>query len=201
MRDINTERLVLKPLTGEDKTMFYQLYTDELTMAYIARPYSDEKVKKSFKSACNFNNNSERLVKTWAIELIASEGHSKLKSKQTIGIVMLYDEFNQQRLSVIEIGILLQPNATGMSYGKEALAGLLSYCFNDLAISQVNIRFHPNNLAMRTIAKKLGFITTVALEKNSTINSADKANSKDKISIIEKQMWVQQLYATQWQAH
>lgn len=207
MRIIKTKQFTLRPLNCHDKVMFCQLYTSEVTMAYISPAYSDKKAQNSFKSACNFNHNTERVVNTWAIELNNTEVNTQAKLNKTIGIVMLYDEWYKQLLFPIEIGILLLPSATGMSYGKEALAGLLSYCFNDLALPQINIRFHPNNLAMRYLAEQLGFKTPNQSDIYNNLpvskenNNPKKSSSDEIISFTEEQMLVQHLYAKQWQAN
>ena len=217
MQTIATNQLVLRPLTPSDKEMFCQLYTNSNTMAYIAPAYSQEKASNSFNSASNFNNNNTRIVKTWAIELNNSNSKQKSPSK-TIGIVMLYDEWFKIRLSTIEVGILLLPGATGQSYGQEALSGLLTYCFNDLSLNQVNIRFHPDNQAMRSVSKKLGFLPPNSIKPvdevnkthsvNDTINIDHSSNyfnvneresgSDEKKSNMEEQMWLHCLPSQHW---
>jgi RimJ/RimL family protein N-acetyltransferase len=210
MRTIYTKQLLLRPLAPHDKDMFCQLYTSQITMAFIAPQYSHKNASNSFNSASNFNKNNERIIKTWAVELNNADDILQVTKSKTIGIVMLYDEWFKNLLSPIEIGVLLLPNATGKAYGKEALTGLLTYCFNDLALPQVNIRFHPDNKAMRSVSKKLGFlppdnIKPVNVNDNAGIVSDNKNNdinstgSDETISSMEKQMWVHHLCSKRWQ--
>jgi RimJ/RimL family protein N-acetyltransferase len=212
MQIIYTDNLILRPLKTHDKKIFCQLYTNPTTMAYIAPVYSDKKASNSFNSACNFNENNERTVNTWAIELSNTKSSLKIDSDNaystthvnTIGMVMLYDEWQKKALSTIEIGILLLPDKTGQSFGKEALSGLLTHCFNNLSFHQINIRFHPNNLAMRSVSKKLGFlpITNTKPNNNSHSNNSHSndnyeniISSNKKTSSMEGQMWVHSLFS------
>ncbi|WP_289847619.1 GNAT family N-acetyltransferase [Colwellia sp. D2M02] len=194
MLSISTERLTLRPLIAADQDMFCQLYTSKHTMAYMSAPYSAEKAKKTFYSALHFNKNQNRVINTWAITLKCLNA-PYTATNMSFGIVMVYDEWKQERLANIEVGVLLLPEVTKQGFAKEALMGLLGYCFNRLSLPQVNIRFHQDNNLMQIIARKLGFTSLAHKLPNNLSLSKSKSTLKSKNAML-----VQQLTAQQWQA-
>lgn len=160
MHTITTDRLLLKPLTEQDKPLYLQLYTNPKVMRKICSPLSESQAEQFFnltlKQVDRFDN--KRL--SWAIV--------EKESQKTIGIQGI--TWDKNLPDTVSIGIMLLPAANGRLYPEEAMGALVQYAFEYANLTQVNAEFNKTNFATARFVKKLGFILT---QSKSSVESSN----------------------------
>lgn len=72
-----------------------------------------------------------------------------------VGLIDLFDF--EPKHSRAGIGVLIDKNARGKGYAKEALQVLISYCFKHLDLNQVYANIGENNVASKKLFLSMGF--------------------------------------------
>jgi RimJ/RimL family protein N-acetyltransferase len=73
-----------------------------------------------------------------------------------LGIAAMFNLSSHNRVG--EVGIALRPDARGKGYGRDILALLCRYGFRMRGLRRIGLGTAASNLAMRTIAERVGFI-------------------------------------------
>jgi len=170
MTFFTTERLLIRPLAEQDKSLYITLYCDSKVMRNIGEPLSLKSAEKNFCNTLKAMKKSSCKVLTWAIV-------DKL-SYQTIGIQVL--NFNDKTNNKsAEVGIMLSTKRQNTGLGKEAMSGLLQYGFSQFSLDIVTVLYAKNNLASHKLFQSLDFIS-------SATPTAIIGNTKEKYSIQKR---------------
>ena len=115
MHSFTTDRLLIRPLDEQDKTLYISLYTDAKAMRNIGEHLSELAAEKAFNKTLKAMKKEKPTVITWAIVL--------LSNNQSIGL----QAFNFKSITLAEIGIMLLRNNNGRLLPEEAIGSLIEY--------------------------------------------------------------------------
>lgn len=145
---LETERLVLRNLTQEDKYDLFEIRSNPTTMQYISRPVAKtvDDASQVIDMIMGFTANNERI--NWAI---TEKGTNKL-----IGLIG-FPNFNLGNFRA-EIGYVLNPNYTGKGIAYEALKAVIDYGFNFVGLHSIEAIIRTENKASVKLIEKAGFV-------------------------------------------
>lgn len=182
MHSFTTERLLIRPLSEEDKALFINLYTDAKVMRNISDPLSHEKAEKAFHNTLKIMKKAQPTIMTWTIV--------NMTENRAIGIQgFTWPTTNNaqpadRKLAQAEIGIMLDTKANGKLFPEEAMGSLIEYGFTQLKLERINAFYASKNLATKRFVNKLGFILPANLQND---------NGKTSYQYFEYQQWEQRL--------
>lgn len=146
---LETDRLVLKPLSINDLDDYHEYSGDEETLKYDYLPH------KTLKE-------SEEGLVTWYLSAPLGKYGLFLKSSgKLIGNINFRPETNEK----VFIGYTLNKKFWKRGYATEALQKLISLSFNQLDIKQILAKVHSEDRASIALLIKLGF-SLVNIESN-----------------------------------
>lgn len=146
---LETDRLVLKPLSLHDLNDYHEYSSDEETLKYDYLPH------KTLKE-------SEESLVTWHLSAPLGKYGLFLKSSgKLIGNINFRLKTNEK----VFIGYTLNKNFWKKGYATEALQKLISLSFDQLGIQQILAKVHSENKASIALLIKLGF-SLVAVERD-----------------------------------
>ena len=145
---LETERLVLRNLTKEDKYDLFESRSNPTTMQYIPRPIAKtvDDVSQLIDIILGYTATNERI--NWAV---TEKGNDKL-----IGFIG-YPNFKHESLRA-EIGYMLNPNYTGKGIAYEALKAIIDYGFNTIGLHSIEAIIRTENKASVKLIEKAGFV-------------------------------------------
>ena len=177
MHSFTTDRLLIRPLTEQDKAIYISLYTDAKIMRNIGEPLSIEAAENAFERILKTMKKKQPKVITWAIVTLSNNECIGIQAlnwqKKATGIV-------NTDSTIAEIGIMLLRNSNGKLLPEEAIGSLIEYGFHTLALQQINACFAKKNLATARVAKKTGFIFDSTKQPDDT---------SQRIDSVYKQSW------------
>ncbi len=145
---LETERLILRNLSVDDKQAVFEIRSNPVTMQYIPRPLA-----KTINDAAGviemirgFTNRNERI--NWAI---TEKGKDQLIG--IIGYVNIKPESARA-----EVGYVLHHKYVGKGIANEALRATLNYGFNILKLHSIEAIIRPENSQSIALVKKNGFV-------------------------------------------
>jgi len=144
---VATKRLRLRQFEARDLEGLHACFGDEGAMRYWNAP------------ACKSMGETERwlkyLAKTTSPYDYLAWAVAEKRSDRCIGMVNYHHrEARNQRL---EIGYILAPAEQGHGLMSEAVAALVEYCLDDLAVHRIEALIHPDNAASIRLVERLGF--------------------------------------------
>ncbi|RCW16045.1 hypothetical protein CAC02_10670 [Streptococcus gallolyticus] len=146
---LETDRLVLKPLSINDLDDYHEYSGDEETLKYDYLPH------KTLKE-------SEEGLVTWYLSAPLGKYGLFLKSSgKLIGNINFRPETNEK----VFIGYTLNKKFWKRGYATEALQKLISLSFNQSNIKQILAKVHSEDRASIALLIKLGF-SLVNIESN-----------------------------------
>ncbi|MGB7366828.1 GNAT family N-acetyltransferase [Carnobacterium jeotgali] len=138
---LETERLILRPLTLEDGTDFFEYASDEETMRYIFNPHTSLHQTKEF--IANYYLTSP--LGFYALE------HKK--NHRMIGVI----EFRvEDKKHEGEIGYMLNKKYWRQGLTTEACLRILSLGFNTLRLEHISSGHDTGHIASGNVLKKVG---------------------------------------------
>lgn len=142
---IETERLLLIPVSMEYAKQMFDELTDEITkyMAIYAPKSIDD--EKDF-----INQSLEKLRKGTGLNLMILDKNTK----EYLGVVGLKDVDTRTP----EPGIWIKKSVHGKKIGREAVAGIKKWAGDNLDFDYLIYPVHKDNIASRKIAESLGGI-------------------------------------------
>jgi ribosomal-protein-alanine N-acetyltransferase len=146
MKTINTERLILVPLTMEHSSEEYLnwLNDPEVYKFLETRGNQNMEMLKDF-----IENQIKNNVAIWAITLKSTGKH--------IGNIKI-DPINFKH-GFGEYGILMgEKNEWGKGYAKEASIGVIDYFFNEINLRKITLGVVKQNTQAVELYEKLGFV-------------------------------------------
>lgn len=140
---IETERLVLRPLTSADLDQIVDLHGDPRVNEFVPSFSADQALRRI-----------SEIERQWS-----QRGHGifavALKSTgEFIGRCGLnyWSEFDE-----VELGWILKPEVWGRGYATEAASACLDWGFSQLDVNYFTAMIDPANIASARVAERLGF--------------------------------------------
>lgn len=145
---VETARLRMRPLSGEDAALYAQLYSDPETMRFIGTPLSPERAARSFQSALDGMAHApiERLFLT-VIEKT---------SAAAVGICSLQN--CDVQLRSVQAGVMFIADARAKGYAKEAFVGVIQRVFAELPVDELWVQFTADHVAVQRGVISVGFV-------------------------------------------
>lgn len=146
MLTLRTPRLTCSPLVESDWSFFLMLQQHPEVMRYVSDARSEQEIRDAFDAR----------LPTWYpgsphwLCLLVRDSATKTPLGVT-GYVHRDDD-------CAEVGFLFAPEAQGKGYGRESLAALCEYAFNDGGIRRLVATVTAGNLASRHLLEKTGFV-------------------------------------------
>ena len=142
MKTLETERLILRPMTIDDIRDVYEFLANEDTAYWFGMPQIFEKWQ-----VCRFIERGE----DWQYG-ITIKGDDKV-----VGVIQVYDT-EEGAPGSKELGYVLSPEARGNGYMKEAVDAVCDYLFSETPTDYVSLQIRADNGPSRSIAAACGFI-------------------------------------------
>jgi RimJ/RimL family protein N-acetyltransferase len=146
MDRIETDRLIMRPLSEDDATFYCDLYGDPHTMHFVGPPLSRERAERSFRIV--LASRDRRPVRRLFLAIVEKA------SQQAIGIGG-FQNFDASRR--VEAGMMLKPESLGRGFGKEGLGALVTHAFAVFPVDEVWIQHAAENRIARRVPISLGF--------------------------------------------
>ncbi len=178
MHTFTTERLLIRPLTEADKTLYLSLYCDAKIMRNIGEPLSTEAAENAFAITLKAMTKKQPKTITWVIVSLADNKAIGLQGLNWATAVPY--ETTLKAAEYAEIGLMILRRSNGRLIPKEAAGALIEYAFNHLQLQRINTFYAKQNLAVAKIAQSLGFIYNLAKQP---------LDEKQKLQYIEKTDW------------
>ncbi len=175
MHSFTTERLLIRPLTKQDRELYISLYCDAKVMRNIAAPLSIGSARKAFDNTLKAMQTLPCKVLTWVIV--------KKFSNQAIGI-QAFNFNDKTNDKSAEIGIMLSTKEQNTGLGKEAVSALLHYGFSRCVLDMVTVLYAKKNLASDKLFSSLNFI--LAASPTSISNNTEEMYSIQKRLLYKK---------------
>jgi RimJ/RimL family protein N-acetyltransferase len=144
---LQTERLLLRPITMADRDAFFDIHSDAETLKYWSgepiseRSEADSLVKREIEMSLQ-----EKCL-NWAVALP--------DSNLLIGKFVLFTFSEQNRRA--EVGYILDRRHWGLGYMSEVMSCVLDYAFNVLKLHRLEADTDPDNVASLALLEKFGF--------------------------------------------
>jgi RimJ/RimL family protein N-acetyltransferase len=145
MAVLETSRLVLRPFAEEDVDLLAELMANRDFMRFSLGPYTLEQTQTVLDKILSWNR--ARLPSQFAIIMRSNDtliGYCGFFHQQV-------DETNE-----IEIGYRLHPDYWNQGLATEAATAVRDHAFGDLKLPRVISLIHPDNVASRRVAEKIG---------------------------------------------
>lgn len=140
-RLLHTERLTLHPVSGDDITDFFALFSDDRAMRFMpTRPHQTVEETKAWLRA----EMSREGAYCWAMR--------PKDARHAIGYVNFLGETRFPGM-----GYMVHPDYWGRGYAVEACREALGYGFAHLGYDRVELWINEANAASLRVAQKLGF--------------------------------------------
>mgnify|MGYP001136655520 CR=1 FL=1 len=150
---IETERLILRPITRLDAQDFFELDSNANVHQYLG----NKPVKTIEESRAMIDN----IIEQYKINGIGRLAIIDKNTKLFIGWSGLKFEQNlRQEFDYYDIGYRLKEQYWGKGYATEAAFASLDYGFNTLNLKEICAAAHMDNIASNTILKKIGMKTS-----------------------------------------
>jgi RimJ/RimL family protein N-acetyltransferase len=155
---LETDRLVLRPLTMEDSDAFAGFYADPEVMRFIG-------------SGVTFDPSWTRNSLRWMIERFEADGFGQLAVERRVDgqlmgrcglLVWDTESWTPTRLSEatgpteIEVGYLLGREYWGQGFATEAAAAVRDWAFANLELERLIALIYPQNERSIGVARRLG---------------------------------------------
>ncbi|MEM8906889.1 MAG: GNAT family N-acetyltransferase [Bacteroidota bacterium] len=141
---LETERMVLEPLTWEHQAAIYEMDRDPAVMQYIGRA-GRAKTQNEVADWIRRRMKGTQGLGTWS---------AFNKKDQTFSGAYLLVQLEES--THIEIGYRLPKHCWGKGLATEGATRILHYAFTDLHLPEVVAVAYPENRASRKVMEKLG---------------------------------------------
>jgi ribosomal-protein-alanine N-acetyltransferase len=141
-----TERLIIRPYTMADLSLFFRLNGDEEVMRYI-RPAQTPEQSKEFLQKIITAYAERPGIGRWGMFLKAND--------QFIGSFAVIPVENTDKL---QLGYALLKENWGQGYASESVRAGIGYVFGPLALTEIAAITYPENIASQKVLLKNGFV-------------------------------------------
>ncbi len=173
---LETERLILRPFTLEDKYDMFEYGQDDRVGPSAGWPLhktvedSEEVIDKFFINATHPD---------WAIVL--------KENNKVIGSIGIKMETLDKMPNRCELGYVLSPKNWGQGIVPEASREVIKYAFDTLKLEFVDILHYDFNMKSKRVIEKLGFKFVEFKEKHRTLYDGRVVNSL--IYIMDRELY------------
>ena len=140
---IETERLILRPPTGDDFERWAAFQADEATMTYLGGTKSRP---ESWRDLCS-------MIGAWHVRGFAMFSLILKDSGQWIGRI---GPWHPEGWPGTEVGWGVSPDYAGRGYAVEAAAATMDYAVDQLGWTDICHTIDPENAASIKLAQRLG---------------------------------------------
>lgn len=143
---LETERLILRPLTQDDMNLLLDLDSDPEVMRFISdgKPQTKEHYEKAIPSLVNYMKKNQGLG-LWIAYL-----------KDTSEFIGWYILKHLPNDGEVEVGFRIKKKFWRNGYSTEAGKALLKYGFETLGLKKIAAIVRPDNFASQAVIKKIG---------------------------------------------
>ena len=147
-RELETDRLLLKNISQEDREFIFALFSDDRINQYLfdSEPLAD--IGEADEIIDFYTQPEPRMQHRWV--LVSKSDGVKLG---TCGF-HIWDKSS----ACCDIGYELYPDFWSKGYMSEAIREILGFAQNDMQIKYINACIYPDNHASVRLAEKLGFV-------------------------------------------
>jgi len=159
---IETERLILRPVTLEDAPAMHRNWTgDDQVTKYLTWPtHASVEVTEGFVKYL-LGEYEKPDSYSWVIVL-------KSESPEPVGMISVVN--TNEEIDSVEIGYCLGRNWWGRGVMTGALGAVIAFCFDTLGAQRVAARHDTNNPASGAVMRKCG------MKHEGTLRRADRNN-------------------------
>ena len=156
-QELQSERLLLRKLAGQDVSDVFEIYSDPEVMLYFDDRYAFEELSEAEQMISGYNNAiRDKNGMRWGIVL---KENGKLIG--TCGFHAISDYHKR-----IEIGYDLNRNYWRNGYMSEALSLIIDHAYNNSEVNRIEAFVETPNKASRSLLEKLGFRTEGTLREH-----------------------------------
>jgi RimJ/RimL family protein N-acetyltransferase len=151
-KPIQTDRLILKPVTSDDYAFIRSLHGSPEVMRYIGSglPRTEEQSKMGL----------ERMLKIQLDTPLLGAWIAYLKdSGEPVGNLILRKPATAEETEGLEIGYSFAEAHWGQGYATECSRGMIEYAYQEFGPVRIVALIEPKNDASRKTLMKLGFIS------------------------------------------
>ncbi len=147
-RPLQSERLLLRKITGQDIPDIFEIYSNREVMLYFDDRYAFESIAEAEQMVSGYDKAlHDKTGMRWGIVL---KNTGKLVG--TCGFHAISDYHKR-----IEIGYDLNRDYWGKGIMKEALSLIIDHVFEHSEVNRIEAFVEPPNTASRVLLEKLGF--------------------------------------------
>jgi RimJ/RimL family protein N-acetyltransferase len=140
--ELLTDRLVLRPLSGEDAAELAVLHADAEVTTYIGLFGNLDPIQRVAAAQVDWHDHGFGLM------AVTDRGSDRFLGRCGLQTVAGHRE--------VELGWVLHRAAWGHGYAVEAAGACLRWALGELALSSVISLVHPDNVAAARVASKIG---------------------------------------------
>ncbi|MFF7141988.1 GNAT family N-acetyltransferase [Streptomyces sp. SID2888] len=147
---ITTERLVLRPLEGDDIPALAEMLNDELTGAWtdVPQPFTEDDARTWITEYAPTERAAGR-----GIDLAVAE----FLTQRLVGVVQLGR--TDWHVRSAELSYIVAPWARGEGYAAEAALATAQWLFGEQEFERIELRTAADNTASQRVAQKIGCIS------------------------------------------
>lgn len=147
---IETERIILRPITLEDARDMYEYAHDHEVCRYVTwdAHQSVEQTQAIIRDFFLPKESNEAWIPTFAVVL--KDTHKMIGTCDTVAPITIDGN--------VEIGYSLNRTYWNHGYATESCKALCAYLFNEEGVRRIKIRHHVDNIGSRRVIEKCGFI-------------------------------------------
>jgi RimJ/RimL family protein N-acetyltransferase len=152
MAAIETRRLILRPFQAEDLDCMAKLMANPDFMRFSSGTYSREETAAFLEKVLSW----QRAGLPSPFAVVLRDSQCKIGCN---GTLLGYCGFFHQLIDgkkEIEIGYRLHPDYWNKGIATEAASAVRDHAFHDLKLSRVISLIHPENIASRRVAERVG---------------------------------------------
>ncbi len=147
--NFKTERLIIRPISMDDKKTIYVYRADPETSKYLSLvPNSEEDIEEFIEKSSSVLN----VPGTWFQFVIIEK-----LNNQVIGDIGIHFLETDPENKQVEIGYTLDSKYRGKGYAIEALTVIINYLINSLSKRRITASIDPINQASIKLIERLGF--------------------------------------------
>lgn len=138
-----TERLIIREMTMEDKDALYALYADKSVTAFMEDLPADSEQQQEYIA--------EYMDKMYGLFEFGMWLVQKKDTGEVIGRVGFQ---NTEEEDAVELGFLIAPKAQGQGYAQEACKAAMEYMARNFSYLNIYAKCHKDNIAARAVCRK-----------------------------------------------
>jgi [ribosomal protein S5]-alanine N-acetyltransferase len=141
-----TSRLRLRQFRIDDADAMHECFASPEAMRFWNTPVHTKRIETE-RAVSRFIDCTPSYYRFWAV--------ADASTDRCLGMVNYHD--GHIRSKRVTIGYIVDPARRRQGIGVEAVSAMLAYCFGELGLHRVQALIHPDNMASRGLAEKLGF--------------------------------------------